>query len=73
MINSLYDNFQHWSEGGSVYIISDTHFDDEDCKLMDPSWPTAQEQIDILKRIMNLANSRCKVWGQGQTKALRRY
>ena len=52
MINSLYDNFKHWSESGSVYIISDTHFDDPDCKLMDPTWPTAEEQIRILKKYL---------------------
>ena len=50
MIDSLYNNFKHWSDNGSVYIISDTHFDDPDSKLMDPSWPNAQEQVDILKK-----------------------
>jgi len=30
LIKSLYPCFQHWSERGSVYIISDTHFDDFD-------------------------------------------
>lgn len=30
MISTLYKNFQHWSDGGSVYIISDTHFNDSD-------------------------------------------
>lgn len=32
MIASLYQVFRHWSDNGSVYIISDTHFDDSDCK-----------------------------------------
>lgn len=50
MINGLYDKFKKWSEGGSVYIISDTHFDDEDCKKMDKNWLPPEEQIAILKK-----------------------
>ena len=50
MINSLYEKFQPWSRGGSIWIISDTHFDDTDCKLMDPNWITPQEHMDILKK-----------------------
>lgn len=53
MINSLYDNFKHWSEDGSVYIISDTHFDDPDCKFMNPNWPTAQEQVNTLNKYVH--------------------
>ena len=48
MIPTLYEPFRHWSEGGSVYILSDLHFDDEDCKLMDPNWITPQEQLAII-------------------------
>lgn len=29
MIPTLYEPFRHWSENGSVYILSDLHFDDE--------------------------------------------
>ena len=58
MIDSLYDNFKRWSATGSVYIISDTHFDDEDCKLMDPTWPAAEEQIKILKKYLTKKNFR---------------
>ena len=29
MISTLYEAFQHWSVGGSVYILSDLHFDDK--------------------------------------------
>lgn len=50
MIASLYPQFQYWSSTGSVYIISDTHFEDSDCKYMDPDWITPQEHIDIIKR-----------------------
>lgn len=50
MIKSLYPIFQKWSATGSVYIISDTHFEDLDCKLMDPNWITPQEHMEIIKQ-----------------------
>lgn len=50
MIDSLYDKFKQWSERGSIYIISDTHFDDPDCKLMDPNWISPTEHMKILKK-----------------------
>ena len=50
MIKSLYPIFQKWSATGSVYIISDTHFDDSDCKFMDPNWITPQEHMEIIKQ-----------------------
>ena len=34
MIKTLYPCFQHWSEKGGVYLISDTHFKDLDRKYM---------------------------------------
>lgn len=51
MIKSLYDTFKPWSGIGSVYIISDTHFGDSDCKLMNRDWPdpdTAVAKINSL-------------------------
>ncbi len=48
MISTLYEPFRHWSKGGTVYILSDLHFDDRDCKLMDPDWITLEEQIRIM-------------------------
>ena len=50
MITTLYPTFQKWSEKGSVYIVSDTHFDDDDCKIMDPTWITPKEHIEIIKK-----------------------
>ena len=50
MIAGLYDKFKHWSEKGSIYIISDTHFDDADCQLMDKNWISPKEHIEILKK-----------------------
>lgn len=48
MIKSLYPKFQPWSDGGSIMILSDTHFEDPDCELMDENWITPQEQINII-------------------------
>ena len=45
MIQGLYKCFQHWSINGAVWLYSDTHFGDSDCKLMDPNWPEPDEQI----------------------------
>lgn len=50
MILTLYEPFRHWSDGGSVYILSDLHFDDEDCRLMNPGWVTPEEQIAIINK-----------------------
>lgn len=50
MIPSLYTPFRHWAEHGSVYIISDTHFGDPDCKLMDPDWISPEEQLELINR-----------------------
>ena len=50
MIKTLYEPFQKWSEKGSVWIISDTHFEDVNCKDMDPNWVTPEEHIAILKK-----------------------
>ena len=52
MISTLYEPFRHWSETGSVYILSDLHFDDHDCKLMDPDWITPEEQIAIINNLV---------------------
>ena len=45
MLPQLYKCFQHWSANGSIYIYSDPHFEDSDCKIMDAAWPTPAEQI----------------------------
>ena len=50
MLKTLYPKFQHWSEGGGVYIISDPHFEDEDCQIMNPEWPTPQEYVDKINQ-----------------------
>ena len=50
MIPTLYPCFRHWSERGSVYLISDTHFDDADCKTMDRNWISPEKHIEIIKK-----------------------
>lgn len=50
MIKSLYPCFQCWSEKGSIYLISDTHFDDKDRDFMGYTY-TENMQISILKAI----------------------
>lgn len=51
MIKSLYSTFQRWSSSGSVWIVSDTHFDDGDRELMGYTIST-QEHVDIIKRVV---------------------
>lgn len=50
MINSLYPFARKWSEKGSIYLISDPHFDDADCKLISFAWPEPYEYITNLKK-----------------------
>lgn len=53
MIKSLYDKFKHWSEGGSVWLISDTHFGDEESREMNPNYLPAvspETYVNILNK-----------------------
>lgn len=50
MIKSLYDKFKPWSDGGSIWLVSDTHFDDDDCLYMDSNWITPTEHIEKIKQ-----------------------
>ena len=52
MIKSLYPKFQNWCKNGSIYIISDTQFDDFDCEYMDPNWIKPITHINIIKTIV---------------------
>ena len=45
MLPQLYENFQRWSDGGTVWLYSDPHFDDADCKTISTEWPSPEEQI----------------------------
>jgi len=50
MLTSLYEHFQYWSEKGQIWIISDPHFEDNDCILMNKDWITPQAHIDIINK-----------------------
>lgn len=50
MLDFLHWNFRHWSDGGSVYIISDLEFDNPDCKRMHRNWPTPLKHIEIINK-----------------------
>ena len=52
MIPMLYEPFKHWSENGSVYVLSDPHFGDADCKLMDPDWILPEEQVERINALV---------------------
>lgn len=47
-IAGLYDCFNHWAEVGTVWVISDTHFGDEDVKKMVPNRPSDDELVKII-------------------------
>ena len=50
MIDALYPEYQRWAECGSVWIIADTHFDDTDCRWIDPEWPEPAEHVRIIRQ-----------------------
>lgn len=52
MILTLYEPFRQWSKNGSVYILSDLHFGDSDCKLMNPDWIEPEEQVDRINALV---------------------
>lgn len=52
MIASLYEPYRRWSTGGSIYILSDLHFDDEKCKQKTPDWVTPEKQLDIINSMI---------------------
>lgn len=72
MIKTLYERFQYWSKDGSVYILSDLHFDDSDCKLMDEEWISPEAQIEIINKTI-MANDTFVCLGDvGSPKYLKR-
>ncbi len=57
MIPTLYEPFRHWSDGGSVYILSDLHFDDKNTQKMDPDWIDADRQISIINSVVGRSDT----------------
>lgn len=45
MIQGIYDCFKHWHERGTVWIISDPHFDDPNTKHLEPNRPSDDELV----------------------------
>ena len=50
MLPQLYENFQRWSDSGTVWLYSDPHFDDTDCKAINAEWPSPEEQITKINK-----------------------
>lgn len=40
-----------------MYIVSDTHFDDEDCKLMDQNWLPPDGHISLMKNWLHKSDT----------------
>lgn len=53
MITTLYPIFRHWSVKGSVWLLSDLHFEDENCMAMDSTWILPEAQIDIINKLVH--------------------
>ena len=68
MIKTLYKIFQEWSKNGSIYIISDTHFEDFDCKLMDPNWIEPDEQVEIINKLVHTCDTLIHLGDVGNAK-----
>lgn len=52
MIPGLYEPFQKWAKKGSVWLISDPHFDDKDTCIINSNWPTSIEYVTRLNRMI---------------------
>lgn len=49
MIEGLYKCFEHWHREGTVWLYSDTHFnEDSDIRVAFPNRPSAEEQIKLI-------------------------
>ena len=48
MIAGLYDIFAHWHKQGTVWIYSDTHFNDKDLADGVKSRPSAEEHLKLI-------------------------
>ena len=45
MYKNLYDCFKHWYRGGSIWVYSDPHFDDDELDAIVENRPTSEEQV----------------------------
>lgn len=72
MIESLYEPFKHWSEMSGVFILSDTHFNDSDCKLMDKNWISVDEQVDRINKLVHKNDTLIILGDVGDTRYISR-
>ena len=72
MIESLYGPFKHWSEVSGVFILSDTHFNDSDCKLMDKNWISVDEQVDRINKLVHKNDTLIILGDVGDTRYISR-
>lgn len=72
MIKTLYPIFRKWSEKGSVWIISDTHFEDEDCKLMDSNWLDANDFAERISKLIGKYDTLIHLGDVGNPKYIER-
>lgn len=68
MIECLYDDYKYMSAKGGVYMASDTHFDDLDCKLMDPEWISPEEHIKRINKVVHSSDTFIHLGDTGNTK-----
>lgn len=48
MIPQLYDKFQEWADQGTIWVISDTHFGDEELRQGIPGRPSDDELVKLI-------------------------
>ena len=72
MIESLYEPFKHWSEMASIFILSDTHFNDSDCNLIDKNWISVDEQVDRINKLVHKNDTLIILGDVGDTRYISR-
>lgn len=50
VIDSMYEKFKNWSQNGSIWVISDLHFDDPKSKACNPDWPAPEFVVNNIKK-----------------------
>ena len=71
MIPALYEKFQVWCKNGSIYVISDTHFDDEDCIKMDSNWMKPEEALALITKTVHKSDTLIHLGDVGDTKYIK--
>lgn len=51
MISSLYEPFKKWSDGGSIWLISDPHFNDKNTLQFDSDYLSATNPDEYINRL----------------------